>query len=87
MGCTKGSLSIRGNFIAIHAYFKKQKKASNIQPNPRVSDDKEFACDPCLGKALPGEHNGNPLQYAYQETPINARAWWTIVHTVTKTWT
>ena len=35
----------------------------------------------------PGEGNGNPLQYSCLENPMDARAWWTTVHRVTKSQT
>ena len=35
----------------------------------------------------PGEGNGNPLQYSCLENPTDRRAWWAIVHKVTKSWT
>ena len=31
-----------------------------------------------------GEGNGNPLQYSCLENPMDRRAWWAIVHRVTK---
>ena len=36
----------------------------------------------------PGEGNGNPLQYSCLGNPMDRRAWWAIVHEVTKskTW-
>ena len=36
-----------------------------------------------LGRSPRGRH-GNPLQYSYLENPIDRRAWWVIVHRVTK---
>ena len=36
---------------------------------------------------LPGEGNGNPLQYCCLENSKDRRAWWAIVHGVTKSWT
>ena len=32
----------------------------------------------------PGEENGNLLQNSYLENPMNRRAWWAIVHGVTR---
>jgi len=40
---------------------------------------------PGLGRSLGGE-NGNPLQYSYQESPIDRGAWWAAVHGVAKSW-
>ena len=39
-----------------------------------------------LGSSPRGRH-GNPLQYSCLENPIDRRAWWVIVHRVTKSWT
>ena len=35
----------------------------------------------------PGEGNGNPLQYACLENPVDRGAWWVAVHRATKSWT
>ena len=35
----------------------------------------------------PGEGNGNPLQDSGLENPMDAGAWWSTVHGVTKSWT
>ena len=32
------------------------------------------------GKFLPGEGNGNPLQYSCLENPMDKGAWWAIVN-------
>ena len=55
---------------------------------PDGSDGEESVCkgeDPGLipesGRS-PGERNGNPLQYAYLEMPMDRGAWWAIVHEV-----
>ena len=54
------------------------------------SDGKESACNagdprsiPGLRK-LPGEVNGNPLQYSCLENPTDSGAWWATVHGVAK---
>ena len=36
---------------------------------------------------LPGEGNGNPLQYFCLGNPIDRGAWWATVHGVAKSWT
>ena len=41
---------------------------------------------PGLGRSLGGGH-GNPLQYSFLENSMDRRAWWAIVHGVTKSWT
>ena len=57
------------------------------------SDGKESACnaeDPVpilvLGR-VPGEGNGNPLQYSFMEDSIDRGDWWATLHGVTKSWT
>jgi len=35
----------------------------------------------------PGGGNGEPLQYSYQDNPVNREAWWAVVHGVAKTQT
>ena len=61
---------------------------------PGGSDGKESACSagepgstPGSGR-IPGEGNGNPLQYFFLENPMDWGAWWAIVHGVAKsrTW-
>ena len=34
--------------------------------------------------SIPGEEDGNPLQYFFLGNPMNREAWWTIVHGVAK---
>ena len=41
---------------------------------------------PGLGRS-PGEGNGNPLQYAYLENPVDRGAWWAPIHGVAKSQT
>ena len=36
---------------------------------------------------LPGEGNGNPLQYSCLGNPMDRGAWWATVHGVAKSWT
>ena len=56
-------------------------------------DGKKSACNagdvgsiPGSGK-LPGEGNGNPLQYSCLENPMDRGAWGATVHRVAKNWT
>ena len=56
------------------------------------SDGKESACNagdlgsiPGLGRS-PGEGNGNPLQYACLENPMDGQSWLGTVHGVAKEW-
>ena len=37
--------------------------------------------DPWIGK-IPGEGNGNPLQYSFLENSMDKGAWWATVHVV-----
>ena len=65
---------------------------------PGGSDGKESACNagnlgsiPGLGR-IPGEGNGNPLQYSCLENPMDRgpmdiAAWRATVHGVAKSWT
>ena len=57
---------------------------------PGGSDDKESVCNagnpsliPGSGRS-PGEGNGNPLQYSYQENSMHREAWRASVHGVAK---
>ena len=36
---------------------------------------------------FPGGGNGNPLEYACQENPMDSGAWWAIVHGLAKSQT
>ena len=49
-------------------------------PPVNAGDSDSF---PGLGRA-PGKGNGNPLQYACLENPMDRGAWWAIVHSVPK---
>ena len=57
---------------------------------PRGSDIKESACstgDPGSipeSESLPGEGNGNPLQYSFLENPMDRGVCWAIVHRLTR---
>ena len=57
---------------------------------PGSSEGKESALQcrrpiliPGWGRSL-GEFHGNPFQYSCLENPMDRKAWWAIVHTVTK---
>ena len=39
-----------------------------------------------VGK-IPGEGNGNPLQYSCLGNPMDRGVWWATVHGVSKSWT
>ena len=60
---------------------------------PGGSEGKVSACNvgdpgliPGLGRC-PGEGNGNPFQYSCLENSMVRRAWRTVVHGITKSWT
>ena len=60
---------------------------------PGGSEVKASACNvgdlgsiPGLGRS-PGEGQGNPLQYACLENPMDGGAWWATVHGVAKSQT
>ena len=60
---------------------------------PGGSDGKESACNavnlgsiPGLGR-IPGEGNGNPLQYSCLENPMGRGVWQATVHRAAKSWT
>ena len=53
----------------------------NLPANAR--DIRDAGSIPVLGQ-LPGEGNGNPLQYSYLENPMDRGAWQATVHKFTK---
>ena len=53
----------------------------NLPANAR--DIRDAGSSPVLGQ-LPGEGNGNPLQYSYLENPMDRGAWQATVHKFTK---
>ena len=65
----------------------------NLLGFPGGSAGRESACNAGdLGSIArsgrsPGERNGNPLQYSGLGNPMDAGAWWAIVHGVAKSWT
>ena len=63
---------------------------------PGGASDKEPACQcrkhrrPGFNswvRKIPGEGNGNPLQYSCLEDPMDKGAWWATIHGFTKSWT
>ena len=72
---------------------REKRGVSRVYLRADGSDGKESACSagdwdsiPGLGRS-PGEGNGYPLQYSCLENPVDRRAWWAIVHGVTKSQT
>ena len=48
------------------------------------SEVKASACNEGDLGSIPGEGNGNPLQYSCPENPMDGGAWWPTVHGVAK---
>ena len=53
----------------------------NLSAN--AGDARDMGLIPGSGRS-PGVGNGNPLQYSCLKTSMDRRAWWAIVHGVTK---
>ena len=51
-----------------------------------AGDIRDAESIPGLGRS-PGEGHDNPLQYFCLKNPMDRRAWWAMVHRVTKSWT
>ena len=51
-----------------------------------VGDVRETGLFPGWGRSL-GEGKGNPLLYSCLDNSVDRGAWWTIVHSVAKSWT
>ena len=54
-------------------------------PSANAGDVRDSGSIPGLGGS-PGGGHGNPLQYPHLESPRDRRAWWAMVHRVTKSW-
>ena len=48
-----------------------------------AGDTRDVGSIPGSGR-VPGEENGNPLQYSCLGNPMDRGAWWATVHGVTK---
>ena len=55
------------------------------KPPVNAGDTRDNVYDPWAGK-IPGEGNGNPLQYSCLENPMDRGAWQATVHRVTNSW-
>ena len=55
-------------------------------PPTNGEDKRDVGSIPASGRS-PGEAHGNPLQYSCLENPMDRRAWWAVVHSVTKSQT
>lgn len=64
--------------------FSSGTMVKNLPAN--TGDTRDTGSIPGLGR-LPGEENGNPLQYFCLENPMVREAWWAIVYRVAKSWT
>ena len=61
-------------------------QASGVKNSPaNAGDTGDSGLMPGMGRS-PGEGNGNMLQYSCLENSLDRRAWWAIVHGVTKSW-
>ena len=60
--------------IYIIIYKSKKKKKLYVDKHQRIE----------ILKISPGEGNGNPLQYACLENPMDRGAWWATGHGVAK---
>ena len=56
------------------------------EPPASAGDVRDAGSIPGWGRSF-GGGNGNPLQYSYQENPMNREAWWATVHGVAKSQT
>ena len=60
---------------------------ANGKELPTSAGDIRNVCSiPGSGRS-PGKGHGNPLQYSCLEDPMDRRAWWAMIHRVTKSWT
>ena len=55
-------------------------------PPGNAGDIRDAGSIPGLGK-FPGGGHGNPLQYSCWENSMDRRAWWALVHRITKSQT
>ena len=55
-------------------------------PPAHEADTRDLGLIPGSGIS-PGEGNGNPLQYSCLEHFMVRGAWWSVVHSVAKSWT
>ena len=51
-----------------------------------LTNEEDSGLIPGSGRS-PREGNGNPLQYSYQDNPMDRGVWQATVHRVTKSWT
>ena len=89
---------LRGRFIAIQVYHKKQEKsqiynltslmAQRLKHLPTMLETwvQSLGSIPRSGRS-PGEGNGNTFQYSCLENLMNGGAWWATVHGFTKSQT
>ena len=78
--------------ILVFLHIEKQKKLNLLvisgqkkKKNP-PANARDVSSTPGLGRT-PGEGNGNPLQYACLENPMDRKASWATVHRVAKSQT
>ena len=69
-------------------YFHPHFLGSSVVKNllAKAGDTGDLGSIPGSGRSS-GEENGCPLQYSCLENSSDRRAWWVIVHGITKSWT
>ena len=71
--------------IQIYSVYKSDGSVVNNLP-ANAGAEGDVGSTPGLGRS-PGKGNGNPLQHSCLENSMDRRAWWAIVHVVTKSQT
>ena len=78
-------IGTRASFLFLVVLFdKKFPGGSDGKVSARNAGD--LGSIPGWGR-VPGEGNGNPLQYSCLENSMDGEAWWATAHGVTKSWT
>ena len=79
------TFSISKLTVSHHLPLLRASQVALVVKNPPATagDVRHPGSIPGLGRS-PGGGYGNPLQYSCPENPVDRRAWWAIVHRVTK---
>ena len=78
-GLTEGGRSRASQQLVLTNRYK---STLGFPQNPPANSG-DMGSFPRLGRS-PGGRNGTPLQYSCLENPMDRKAWWAIVHGVTK---